>query len=247
MLRSNPRGPACSKPSSRHLHPPVGPPSPTLHPARPLCSEQRAPGRWEMEPSSLSASLLGILGRQQKDSVQTTCPGSASSCCVMEEVQWGAFGVAQPLEGAGWECGAAYLPLQVGGDVSDLDLSAPAKTKPQVTVTGGQRLPEAFWEQDGETLRRHPASRAACCRSPAVPSITWRLSVEKPKRTSVEEAPGGERRFQPRVVPPRDMARAPPRGNSHPAPPQTACKTHSGSFGTKLTHCPSRAAFAILP
>lgn len=48
----------------------------------------------------------------------------------MEEEQWGAFGVAQPLEGAGRERGAAYLPLQVGGDVSDLDLSAPAKTKP---------------------------------------------------------------------------------------------------------------------
>lgn len=127
----------------------------------------------------------------------------------MEEVRWGAFGVAQPLEGAGGERGASYLPLQVGGDVSDLDLSAPAKTKPWVTVTGGQRLPEAFWEREGETLRRHPASRAACCRSPAVPSITWWLSVEKPKRMSVEEAPGGERRFQPRVVPPRGIARAP--------------------------------------
>lgn len=70
--------------------------------------------------------------------------------------------------------------------------------------------------------------------------------MEKPKCTSVEEAPGGERRFQPRVVPPQGMARATPKGNSHPAPPRTACKTHSESLGTKLTHCPSRAAFAIL-
>lgn len=143
-----------------------------------------------MEPSSLSASLLGILGRQQKDSVQTTCPGSASWCCVMEEVQWGAFGVAQPLEGAGREHGAAYLPLQVGGDVSDLDLSAPAKTKPRVTVTGGQRLPEAFWEQDGETLRGTPLPElraAALQQFPASPGgFQWRNRNARPWRRHLE-------------------------------------------------------------
>lgn len=143
--------------------------------------------------------------------------------------------MAQPLEGAGGERGASYLPLQVGGDVSDLDLSAPAKTKPWVTVTGGQRLPEAFWEREGETLRRHPASRAACCRSPAVPSITWWLSVEKPKRTSVEEAPGGERRFQPRVVPPRGIARAPKRQRPPSACPDNLQQNALGQFWDK-TH-----------
>lgn len=218
-------------------------------------------------PAPRQAPLLrAVSPRQAGDGAQfTLClltgdTGKATEGLCADHMPWqrklvlrdggGAVGCfwGGPASGGGgtgaWCC---LPPTAGGGGCFGSGSFCSCKDKPRVTVTGGQRLPEAFWEQDGEALRRHPASRAACCRSPAVPSITWRLSVEKPKCTSVEKAPGGERRFQPRVVPPQGMARAPPRGNSHPAPPRTACKMHSGSFGTKLTHCPSRAAFAILP
>lgn len=56
----------------------------------------------------------------------------------------------------------SYLPLQVGGNVSDLDLPAPAKTKPRVRVcrhatAGGQKL-SGHQVAAGESLPKHPAS-----------------------------------------------------------------------------------------
>lgn len=78
-----------------------------------------------------------------------------SSCCSARLIE-------EEMNGMFFGSSASYLPLQVGGDVSDLDLPAPAKTKPRVrvcrhTTAGGKRL-SGNQMAAGESLPKHPAS-----------------------------------------------------------------------------------------